>query len=47
MSSFLFMKVWLFVLSYRTLIWVRKYWSARGMSGNKSAGPPKDMCEGY
>jgi hypothetical protein len=27
---------WLFVLSCRTLKWVRKYLSARGMSGHES-----------
>jgi hypothetical protein len=26
-------------LACRTLKWVRKYWSARGMSGHESAGP--------
>jgi hypothetical protein len=37
--------IWLFMFSYRTLKWVRKYWSARGMSGHECAGPLKGMCE--
>jgi hypothetical protein len=45
-ASFLFMKVWCLCLVCRTLKWVRKYWSARGMSGHKSVGPREGMCEG-
>jgi hypothetical protein len=39
MLSLLFMKVWCLCLVCRTLKWVRKYWSARGITGHKSAGP--------
>jgi hypothetical membrane protein len=43
----LFMRLfWLFLFSCRTLKWVHKYWSARGMSGHESARPIKGMCEG-
>jgi hypothetical protein len=39
MPSLLFMKFGCLCLSYRTLKWVRKYWSARDMSWHESAGP--------
>jgi hypothetical protein len=39
MSSLLFMKFGYLCLACRTLKWVQKYWSARGMSGHESAGP--------
>jgi hypothetical protein len=43
----LFMRFGCLCLACRTLKLVRKYWSARGMSGHESVGPPKGMCEGY
>jgi hypothetical protein len=36
---FVVYEVWCLCLACRTLKWVRKYWSARGMSGHTSAGP--------
>jgi hypothetical protein len=36
-----------FVSSLLDLQWVRRYWSARGMSGHESAGSLKGMCEGW
>jgi hypothetical protein len=44
--SLLFLKFGCLCLACRTFKWVQKYWSARGMSGHKSVGRPKSMCEG-
>jgi hypothetical protein len=46
MLSLLFMKFSCLCLAHRTLKWVRKYWSARGMSGHESVGPLKGTCQG-
>jgi hypothetical protein len=43
--AFVFDVIILVVLIHDGLEWACKYWSIRGMSGHKSAGPLKDMFD--